>query len=57
MDECITALEYEHGIVAIDSGMFRPQMAACYLLEAGNSVAVIETGALEGAGRILDHQY
>lgn len=53
MNECITALEYEHGIVAIDSGQVRPQMAACYLLETDTAVAVVETGNNRSTGRIL----
>jgi len=53
MTECITALEYEGGIVAIDSGMVRPQMAACYLLETDSAVAVVETGNNESSDRIL----
>ncbi len=32
MSDCITAFEYEGGIIALDSGMVRPLMAACYLL-------------------------
>jgi glyoxylase-like metal-dependent hydrolase (beta-lactamase superfamily II) len=53
MSECITALEYEGGITAIDSGMVRPQMAACYLLETDSALAVIETGANSSTQRIL----
>ena len=53
MNECITALEYEGGITAIDSGMVRPQMAACYLLETGSAVAVVETGNAASPDRIL----
>lgn len=53
MNECITALEYAGGITAIDSGQVRPQMAACYLLETGSAVAVIETGNAASADRIL----
>jgi len=53
MTDCITALEYEGGIVAIDSGMFRPQMAACYLLETDSAVALIEVGNNASADRIL----
>lgn len=53
MSECIAALEYEAGIVAIDSGMVRPRMAACYLLEAGSALAVIETGNNHSSERIL----
>jgi glyoxylase-like metal-dependent hydrolase (beta-lactamase superfamily II) len=54
MAECITALEYEGGVVAIDSGMVRPQMAACYLLETDSAVAVVETGNNDSAFRILN---
>lgn len=53
MTECITALEYEGGIVAVDSGMIRPQMAACYLLETDSAVAIIETGNRHSIDRIL----
>lgn len=53
MNDCITALEYEGGILALDSGMVRPQMAACYLLEAGSAVAVIETGNAASADRVM----
>lgn len=53
MNDTITALEYEHGIVAIDSGQVRPQMAACYLLETDTAVAVVETGNNQSTGRIL----
>jgi glyoxylase-like metal-dependent hydrolase (beta-lactamase superfamily II) len=53
MSDCITALEYEGGIVAIDSGMFRPRMAACYLLETDSAVALIEVGNNASADRIL----
>ncbi|MDH3787368.1 MAG: MBL fold metallo-hydrolase [Xanthomonadales bacterium] len=53
MNDCITALEYEGGVLAIDSGMVRPQMAACYLLETDSAVAVIEVGNNDSAGRIV----
>lgn len=53
MTDCITALEYEGGITAIDSGMVRPQMAACYLFETDTAVAVVETGNNGSADRIL----
>ena len=53
MAECITALEYPSGIVAIDSGQVRPQMAACYLLETDTALAVIETGNNYSVERIL----
>jgi len=53
MPGSITSLEYEGGIVAIDSGMVRPRMAACYLLETDTAVAVIETGNNDSSARIL----
>ena len=53
MNDCITALEYAGGITAIDSGMVRPQMAACFLVETGSAVAVIETGNAASPDRIL----
>jgi glyoxylase-like metal-dependent hydrolase (beta-lactamase superfamily II) len=53
MNDCITAREYAGGIVAIDSGMVRPEMAACYLLETDAAIAVIETGNAASPDRIL----
>jgi glyoxylase-like metal-dependent hydrolase (beta-lactamase superfamily II) len=53
MADCITALEYEDGVTAIDSGISRPQMAACYLLETESGLAVIETGVNASADRIM----
>jgi glyoxylase-like metal-dependent hydrolase (beta-lactamase superfamily II) len=53
MSECITAREYEGGILAVDSGMVRPQMAACYLLETESALAVIEAGNNNSSERIL----
>ena len=53
MADCITAYEYEGGIVALDSGMVRPQMAACYLLETDSAVAIIEVGSNASAERII----
>ena len=53
MNDCITALEYAGGLTAIDSGMVRPQMAACFLVETGSAVAVIETGNAASPDRIL----
>jgi glyoxylase-like metal-dependent hydrolase (beta-lactamase superfamily II) len=53
MTDCITALEYEGGVTAIDSGAMRPQMAACYLMETGSGLAVIEAGVNSSADRIM----
>ncbi len=51
---CIKVREYPGGVVAIDSGQVRDEMAACYLLEAGQHVAIIEAGSNYSAGRILE---
>ena len=53
MTDCITAFEYEGGIVAMDSGMFGPLLAACYLLETDDAVALIEVGSNASVERIL----
>jgi len=53
MSDCITAFEYEGGIVALDSGMFRSLMAACYLLETDDALALIEVGSNASVERIL----
>jgi len=53
MMDCITALEYEGGVTAIDSGVIRPQMAACYLLETESGLAVVEAGVNASADRIM----
>ena len=53
MTDCVTALEYADGIIAIDSGMVRPQMTACYLLETESGLAVVETGNNFSTERIL----
>ena len=50
---CIKVREYPGGIVAIDSGLVRNEMAACYLLEAGDKVAIIEAGSYHSVERIL----
>jgi glyoxylase-like metal-dependent hydrolase (beta-lactamase superfamily II) len=53
MSDCITAFEYEGGIIALDSGMVRPLMAACYLLETDDALALIEVGSNASVERIL----
>ena len=52
MTLCIMAREYEGGVVAIDSGLLRAEMAACYLLETSDQVAIIETGIQASVERI-----
>lgn len=51
---CIKIREYPGGVLAIDSGQMRDEMAACYLLEAGDHVAIIEAGSNYSADRILE---
>jgi glyoxylase-like metal-dependent hydrolase (beta-lactamase superfamily II) len=49
----ITSREYEGGVVAVDSGLFGREMAACYLLESVEQVALVEVGCNFSASRIL----
>lgn len=49
----ITAREYSGGILAVDSGLFGREMAACYLMESGDQVALVEVGCNFSSGRIL----
>ena len=53
MSDCISAFEYEGGIVALDSGVIRSLMAACYLLETDDALALIEVGSNVSVERIL----
>lgn len=48
----LTALP--HGITCIDTGLFRPRMAASYLLQHGGKAAIIETGVTNTVPRILN---
>jgi len=48
------AREYNGGVIAVDSGLFGREMAACYVVEAADQVALIEVGSNSSAGRILD---
>ena len=53
MTNSITAREYYGGIIAIDSGMVRREMAACYLLETSGEVALVEVGSNHSVPLIL----
>ncbi len=44
---------YDHGISCIDSGYLRPKMAAIYLLEQNEEIAIIETGTNHSISRVL----
>lgn len=43
-----------HGITCIDTGLFRPRMAASYLVQHGGTAAIIETGVTNTVPRILN---
>lgn len=53
MDETYSITEYPGGVLAIDSGYVREQMAACYMVEAEDAVAFIETGTNNSTPRLL----
>lgn len=44
---------YDGGVIAVDSGYHRPNMAACYLVESDASVAIVETGTNDSVPRLL----
>jgi len=54
MHEDYSVTEYPGGVVAIDSGYVRENMAACYLIEAEAEVAFIETGTNNSTPRLLE---
>jgi len=54
INRVVAAREYPGGVVAIDSGIVRREMAACYLLETRGQLALIEVGSNYSAERILD---
>jgi glyoxylase-like metal-dependent hydrolase (beta-lactamase superfamily II) len=47
------AQAYDGGVIAVDSGYNRPNMAACYLVEADTEVAIVETGTNDSVPRLL----
>lgn len=49
----ISVNEYPGGILAVDSGLFRPQMACCYIIEHAGEAAIVEAGGHVGAKRLL----
>jgi len=49
----ISAWQYEQGIFAVDGGLVRQHMAACYMLEDEGEVAVVETATNDSAAKIL----
>lgn len=53
MNEDFSVIEYPSGVLAIDSGYVRDNMAACYLLEGEAEVAFIEVGTNSSTPRLL----
>lgn len=49
----INVTEYADGVIVIDSGFVRENMAACYLVEAGTEVAFIEVGTNSSTPRLM----
>jgi glyoxylase-like metal-dependent hydrolase (beta-lactamase superfamily II) len=49
----VSAWQYDHGVFAIDSGLLRQRMAACYLVEDQEELAVIESGTNHSVPGIL----
>ena len=49
----LRCIGYDGGVVAVDSGYHRPNMAACYLVESDTGVAIIETGTNDSVPRLL----
>jgi glyoxylase-like metal-dependent hydrolase (beta-lactamase superfamily II) len=52
-DVVVSAWQYEHGVFAVDSGLLRQRMAACYILEDEGELALVETGTNHSVARIL----
>lgn len=44
--QSLPVMDAGFGITCLDTGLGRPGLAACYLMEAGDSLAIIETGTL-----------
>ena len=53
MNERFSVIEYPGGVLAIDSGYVRENLAACYLLEGESEVAFIEVGTNSSTARLL----
>lgn len=49
----VSAWQYEHGILAVDSGLVRQRMAACYIVEDDGELALVETGTNHSVAKIL----
>lgn len=43
-----------HGIYCIDTALYRPHMAACYLLREGDAVAFVDTGTYHAIPLLLE---
>lgn len=49
----VRCIDYDGGVTAVDSGYHRPNMAACYLVEADDAVAIVETGTNDSVPRLI----
>ncbi|GAB1261203.1 MBL fold metallo-hydrolase [Aurantivibrio plasticivorans] len=43
-----------HGITCVDTGLARPHMAACYLIESNGRLAIVETGIKQTVDTLID---
>lgn len=53
LPDTLQVLEYDRGVLAIDTGFMRDCMAAAWLIESGDGVAFIETGLNASVPRLL----
>lgn len=47
-------IDYDYGISAIDSGYYRPMLAAIHLIVHDGRVAIVDTGTSQSLSRVLD---
>ena len=46
--------DYDHGISAIDSGYYRPGLAAIHLIVEGSVAALVDTGTFFSVPRVME---
>ncbi len=57
MESCVTSPDFQDlgfGITCIDTGYYRPQLAACYLIIEGDQAAFIDTGTYYTIPNLLE---
>jgi glyoxylase-like metal-dependent hydrolase (beta-lactamase superfamily II) len=47
-------IDYDHGISAIDSGYYRPGLAAIHLINEGSTVALVDTGTFFSVPGVME---